>query len=80
MQRSKKYNISLWTVVESIYKVVWNANTQVKYKYIKIALKYSTWVNGLSYFGAACVCQVHCRGATLAVILEDSDNRNSEKK
>ncbi len=36
-------------VVEYKYKVALNGNIQVKYKYLKVVLKYSTWVNVLSY-------------------------------
>jgi len=35
-----------------IYKVVENRNTQVKHKYLECVLKYSPWVNVLSYFPA----------------------------
>ena len=42
-------NICLQNVAESTYTVAENGNTQVKNKYLKIVLRYTTWVNVLSY-------------------------------
>lgn len=41
----KKDNICLQNVVQWKHKAAENVNTQVKYKYFKIVLKDSTWVN-----------------------------------
>ena len=30
------------------YKAVWNLNTQVKYKHLRLVLKYSIWVNAFT--------------------------------
>lgn len=34
------HNISLWNVV--VYKAAWNEKTQIKHKYLKLVIKYST--------------------------------------
>lgn len=44
----RKYNISLQNVVKKKKDVEENGYTQVKYKYLKMHLKYSTWGFGFS--------------------------------
>lgn len=48
MEWSKKYDISFGNVVECEYKVAENGNDNVMYKWIRIVLELSTWVNVLS--------------------------------
>lgn len=49
---------SLWIVVKLKYKVTENENTQVKYKNLKLARKYGSWVNALS--PCQCCSFQHC--------------------
>lgn len=47
-----KYNVWFQNVMERKYKVTERGNIQVKYKPLKIVLKYNVWVNKPSYISS----------------------------